>query len=69
MKARIVRDDGSLCGINEPGELWVSGGNVALGYFHNEKATRETFVTLEDGERWLRTGDMFRLGEDGMAFL
>lgn len=29
--------------------------NVALGYFGNEKATRETFV---DG--WLHTGDTFK---------
>lgn len=54
-----MRDDGSLAGPNEPGELWVRGSNVALGYWGNEKATRETFA---DG--WLRTGDRFRVDED-----
>lgn len=39
----------------EPGELYVRGGNVALGYLNNENATREAF--LPGG--WLRTGDRF----------
>ena len=56
MEARIVRDDGTIAGPNEPGELWLKGENVAMGYWRNEKATRETFA---DG--WLRTGDRFRV--------
>ena len=59
-EARIVREDGSEAGVGEPGELWIRGANVALGYFGNEKATRETFV---DG--WLRTGDTFKADADG----
>ena len=60
VEARIIRDDGTLAGYNEPGELWIKGENVALGYWGNEKATKETFV---DG--WLRTGDRIRIEEDG----
>jgi long-subunit acyl-CoA synthetase (AMP-forming) len=60
MEARILRDDGSETDINEPGEIWVKGGNVAMGYWHNEKASKETFV---DG--WLRTGDRVRVDDDG----
>ena len=54
MEARIIRDDGTDADINEPGELWLRGGNVALGYWNNEKASKETFV---DG--WVHTGDKF----------
>jgi len=54
MEARIRREDGSDADLNEPGELWLKGDNIALGYWNDEKANRETFV---DG--WLRTGDMF----------
>jgi long-subunit acyl-CoA synthetase (AMP-forming) len=60
MEARIVREDGSDSDTNEPGELWLKGGNIALGYWDNEQANRETFVDV-----WLKTGDLFRVDEDG----
>nr|VWO94822.1 Acyl-CoA ligase AFT1-1 (EC (AF-toxin biosynthesis protein 1-1) [Ganoderma boninense] len=63
MEARIVKEDGTLAGPNEPGELWLKGQNVVSGYWRNEKATKETFA---DG--WLRTGDRFRIEEDGQFF-
>ncbi|THH20611.1 hypothetical protein EW146_g812 [Bondarzewia mesenterica] len=64
MEARIVREDGSEAEFGEPGELFVRGGNVAMGYWKNEKATKETF--LEDG--WLRTGDRFKAYESGAFY-
>jgi long-subunit acyl-CoA synthetase (AMP-forming) len=60
MEGRIVRDDGSEADVNEVGELYLRSPNIALGYWNNEKATRETFV---DG--WLRTGDKFTVNEEG----
>ncbi|KAI0640953.1 acetyl-CoA synthetase-like protein [Trametes meyenii] len=63
MEAKIVKEDGSLAGPNEPGELWLSGGNVAMGYWRNPDATRATFV---DG--WVRTGDCFRVDADQCFF-
>lgn len=61
MEARIVRDDGTDAGPNEAGEIYVRGGNVALGYWNNEPATRDAF--LPGG--WLRTGDRFRTDAEG----
>ncbi|KAF9451831.1 acetyl-CoA synthetase-like protein [Macrolepiota fuliginosa MF-IS2] len=63
MEARLLRDDGSAAGVNEPAELWLKSPNVALGYWNNEKADRETFVN-----GWLRTGDKFRVDEEGYFF-
>ena len=40
---------------------FATGGNVVLGYWNDEKATKDTF--LPDG--WLRTGDRFRVNRDG----
>lgn len=60
MEARIVRDDGTDAKTNETGELWLRGDNVALGYWNNGKASKETFV---DG--WVHTGDKFRVDADG----
>jgi len=48
----VVKADGTLAAPGEAGELYVQGGQVALGYYGNQKATDETFV---DG--WLKTGD------------
>ena len=39
-----------------PGELWVKSPAVTLGYFKNEVATADTFVT-DAGGRWMKTGD------------
>lgn len=64
VEARILRPDGSECEIDEPGELWVRGEHIALGYYGNEKATKETFIN-----GWLRTGDHFRADKDGHLLL
>jgi long-subunit acyl-CoA synthetase (AMP-forming) len=63
MEARTVRDDGSEADYNEGGELWLKGPNVALGYYGNPQATRDTFV---DG--WVRTGDQFKIDQDGYFY-
>ncbi|KAI0766417.1 acetyl-CoA synthetase-like protein [Trametes elegans] len=63
MEAKIVRDDGTLAGPNEPGELWLAGPNVVAGYWRNGEATKGSFV---DG--WVRTGDRFRVDENQHFF-
>ena len=60
VEGRIVRPDGTDADYDEPGELWVRGPNMALGYLNNDKATRETFV---DG--WVRTGDTMKADTKG----
>ena len=61
MQIRVDSDDPR----NVPGEVQVSGPNVCLGYYKNEKATEDSFT--EDG--WFRTGDMGIIDEDGYLFL
>ena len=46
------------------GEVIARGQNVMAGYFNNEDATD---AVLQD--RWLRTGDLGRIDEDGNLFI
>ncbi|KZT59528.1 acetyl-CoA synthetase-like protein [Calocera cornea HHB12733] len=62
---RIVKPDGHSAKCGEPGEIWVKGPQVALGYLNNKKATEETF--LPGG--WLRTGDEGYVGTDGNLYV
>jgi long-chain acyl-CoA synthetase len=46
------------------GEVVARGPNVMLGYYENEAATRATLV-----DRWLYTGDLGRVDDDGNLYL
>jgi long-chain acyl-CoA synthetase len=46
------------------GEVIARGPNVMLGYYADESATRSALV-----ERWLYTGDLGKLDDDGNLFL
>jgi long-subunit acyl-CoA synthetase (AMP-forming) len=61
LEARIVKDDGVDAEYGESGELWMRGKTIALCYWKNENATKDTFVP----GGWLRTGDRFTMDEAG----
>jgi len=46
------------------GEVIARGPNVMLGYYSDETATREALI-----ERWLYTGDLGKIDDDGNLFL
>lgn len=52
----------------EVGEIVVHGPQVMQGYWRNEAATREAFIDIE-GKRFLRTGDLARVDDDGYFFM
>ena len=52
----------------EVGELVTRGAQVMTGYWNNDAANREAFITL-DGQRFFRTGDLAAVDEDGYFFM
>ncbi len=66
LATKIIRDDGSDCDVNEPGELLVrqAGSDPRDGffteYFKDAQATAEAW----DGG-WFHTGDIVRRGPEG----
>ena len=52
----------------EIGEIVVHGPQVMRGYWNNPQATADSFVML-DGKRFLRTGDLAQVDEDGYFFM
>ncbi|MBI5552336.1 MAG: long-chain fatty acid--CoA ligase [Desulfobacterales bacterium] len=62
--AVIDMDDLSFKPVNQEGELILSGPNVMLGYWKRPDANAETFIEI-DGKRWMRTGDLVRMDEEG----
>lgn len=47
------------------GEICVRGEHVMIGYYKNEKATRDVI----DSEGWLHTGDVGSISHDGTIFI
>jgi acyl-CoA synthetase (AMP-forming)/AMP-acid ligase II len=59
-------------GLDRIGEIWVTGPNVAQGYWRNPEATETTFraqIVGEADRSWLRTGDLGFIDEAGELFV
>ena len=54
------------CPIWVPGQLYIGGIGLALGYWHDDEKTRASFITHPaSGERLYKTGDLGRYLPDG----
>jgi long-chain acyl-CoA synthetase len=48
----------------EVGELVITGPNIMQGYWKRPEETGESIIEM-DGEKWLRTGDLVKMDEEG----
>ena len=76
-RVRIVEIDENKSGVpvqwnsihdvasGEPGEMLINGPQIMLGYFANPEQTKIALINDNEGNTWLRTGDIVRVSEDG----
>ncbi|TFH67044.1 MAG: AMP-dependent synthetase [Gemmatimonadales bacterium] len=50
--------------VNEEGEMILNGPNIMKGYWKRPEETAESIIEI-DGKKWLRTGDLVRMDEEG----
>ncbi|RMZ93200.1 acyl- synthetase family member mitochondrial-like [Brachionus plicatilis] len=64
LEVKIVDSEGKIVPVNEPGELLVRGYNTMIGYWGEKEKTEEIYTS----DRFLRTGDIVRMDEDGFFY-
>lgn len=70
MDLRVLNEHDIVSAIGEPGEIVLAGPTLARGYRNKPEETAKAFVTLADGTRAYRTGDLACWLADGrLAFL
>ena len=60
----IFDKDGKELPYGERGEVWIKSPTAMLGYYQNEKLTRET---LQNG--WMHSSDMGEIDENGLVYV
>jgi acyl-CoA synthetase (AMP-forming)/AMP-acid ligase II len=66
---KLVGDDDREAPPGVPGEIVGHGRLVMEGYHNRPDATREATWVDGDGRRWLRTGDIGRLDDEGFLYI
>nr|WP_310525254.1 class I adenylate-forming enzyme family protein [Polymorphobacter sp.] len=66
---RIIDEDGNDVAPGTPGEIVGQSPATMKGYKNRQDLTDKAYWTAPDGSRWLRTGDIGRLDEDGFLTL
>jgi long-chain acyl-CoA synthetase len=64
-----IDDPTKLAAPGEAGELCLSGPQVMLGYWNKNEETEEMIRSDENGVRWLHTGDIAKIDDDGFFFI
>lgn len=54
---------------NQEGEICFAGPTVMMGYYNNLEATNAIVKIHSDGQRWLHTGDLGYIDENGTIFV
>jgi long-chain acyl-CoA synthetase len=62
-------DTGEETIYNTEGEICINGPTVMQGYYGNPEETSAIIKKDPDGERWIHTGDLGHITEDGVVYV
>lgn len=54
---------------NEQGEIWISSPTAMLEYDNNEEETKRVVYTDANGVKWIRSGDIGHMDEQGFLYI
>ncbi len=69
MLVKIINERGEVVEAGKKGEIVLGGPCITKGYYKNGKATEAVIKKDEQGVRWLHTGDLGYLDEDGYLYI
>ena len=65
----ISTEDGTELPFHQIGELWFSTPSLMKCYYNKPEATADIISTDKDGVRWIHTGDLGFIDEEGFVFI
>lgn len=69
LSVKIVNEQNQTLPPGEKGEIALGGPCIMKGYYRNPTSTQALIRTDEEGVRWLLTGDLGHLDEDGCLYI
>ncbi|WP_077212881.1 class I adenylate-forming enzyme family protein [Bacillus dakarensis] len=69
MDIRIIDEEGNELPPGEAGEIVGRGGTMMKGYYKLPDKTQEVIWLDENGRKFLKTGDMGKIDEDGFLYI
>jgi long-chain acyl-CoA synthetase len=69
LEVKIIDDNNNCLKAGRQGQIILGGPCIVKGYYKNPKATRQIIKTDTEGTRWLYTGDLGYLDEDGCLYI
>lgn len=65
----VDTESGGELSYGRVGEIWMTSPSLMLGYYQNPEEDSKAIIADEDGVRWLKTGDLGEMDQDGFLFL
>ncbi len=65
VECEVRREDGTICAVGEPGEIYGRGPNLMIGYWNRPEETAKALVA----NGWYRSGDVAYADECGYLYI